>query len=682
MNNDTTLVDDDAIINTTTTTATDDSSSEWQSPSQVLISAISFYLPLWLVGMCCYCILRQHLPRVYAVRSWVPNIRTSLAVNTDTDSTEGETNYTGTTTTTSQSKRPTNRFGYISWIWQVYTAVPDEALQNEISLDALCFLRLLQFGFRISVVGLANSVWLLPVYAAGNRNATTAVAFLQDWSINTVQYARFYIGTIVASYILYGYIMYAILGEFRWFVRQRHAWLRQMRPQNYTILVRNIPKHLRSNVTLREHFQRLYGSDRVYEAHCCVFLTKLQSLLQKREACKAKLEQAVLARESTQLGAVVSSPTVITDLVEELQGWNRDVATQIEKIERKGRPRLLGAGAGFRSSKKGSLSYIGPPMEEVHSGDDSNDEGKNNSDDSDTNSSDDDADAITPSESMGGYLRRRSQQLFGGMWDYNYTSRQDDSEEQNEPDDPNADGSATDRRKRSAFFYPELGRSQLEAHKKSEGSSNSREQFDDVVTLATNTQYKYKKSKWQKPKTTVKAAVRLASKAVSGKQDGKPDDAGFVTFTSLVAMHGALQMKQHPDLFAMETEIAPEPTDIFWHAVGTDREVLQTGRWISLAATLGLCLFWTFVVTFIVNLTDTATLVRYFPWSAEFVENNEGFEEFLDFLSPGLLLLFNSGLLPIILKAVSRLEYPASDSFLEASAFWKMAAFTVIQTFL
>ena len=85
---------------------------------------------------------------------------------------------------------------------------------------------------------------------------------------------------------------------------------------------------------------------------------------------------------------------------------------------------------------------------------------------------------------------------------------------------------------------------------------------------------------------------------------------------------------------------------------------------------------------FIVNLTDVDYLNTTSPRMDEMLLENPWVGQVLATLSPLLLLIFNSGLLPIVLKAVSRLECPVSDSLLEASAFWKMATFTIIKTFL
>ena len=197
----------------------------------------------------------------------------------------------------------------------------------------------------------------------------------------------------------------------------------------------------------------------------------------------------------------------------------------------------------------------------------------------------------------------------------------------------------------------------------------------DVIVLTAD--------KVKQAQHSVFAATEAVSSAILGEEDGVPDDAGFVTFTSLVATHCALQMSQHSKPFVLETIPAPdEPRHIFWDNVGKSKELLHIGFVVATAATLAICLFWSYIVSFIVNLTDVDYLNAEYPRMDDILADNPWIAPLLSILSPVLLLIFNSGLLPIVLKAVSRFECPASDSLLEASAFWKMAAFTIIQTFL
>jgi hypothetical protein len=71
-----------------------------------------------------------------------------------------------------------------------------------------------------------------------------------------------FIATVMAAYVFFGYVMYTMLREFSWFNEQRYNSLRRFKQQNYSILVRNIPKDLRSNNLLLGYFQSVYGSER------------------------------------------------------------------------------------------------------------------------------------------------------------------------------------------------------------------------------------------------------------------------------------------------------------------------------------------------------------------------------------------------------------------------------------
>jgi Calcium-dependent channel, 7TM region, putative phosphate len=170
----------------------------------------------------------------------------------------------------------------------------------------------------------------------------------------------------------------------------------------------------------------------------------------------------------------------------------------------------------------------------------------------------------------------------------------------------------------------------------------------------------------------VKVTNEILISFITNEEDGTADDAAFVTFKSLIATYCALQMSQHREPFILETTPAPDnPQHIFWNNVGKPKELLQMGRYLSCGITVVICVFWTGVVTLIVGVANV-----------DYLKGNPWLDWIRVLISPLILLLFNSGLLPIILKAVSRLECPASDSLLETSAFWKMTAFTIIQTFL
>lgn len=75
-----------------------------------------------------------------------------------------------------QSPLAASQHGYFSWIWRQRMVTEDEVM-NECGLDALCFLRILKCGFRISLLGMCNAIWLMPLYdGAGTSEETEYIS--------------------------------------------------------------------------------------------------------------------------------------------------------------------------------------------------------------------------------------------------------------------------------------------------------------------------------------------------------------------------------------------------------------------------------------------------------------------------------------------------------------------------
>lgn len=211
-------------------------------------------------------------------------------------------------------------------------------------------------------------------------------------------------------------------------------------------------------------------------------------------------------------------------------------------------------------------------------------------------------------------------------------------------------------------------------------SSNARgRKATTVANAAKKTANKISKKRAREARQLFNTAGNVAESVLGTAAEGSADDAAFVTFNSLVAVQAALQMSQHTDPFIFDCFTAPdEPRYLLWGNIGKDKEAIQSGRVLSATATVALCLFWTIPVAALASFTTVGELTCRFPS----LDNYAWIAPMLRWASPLVLLIFNTALLPIVLKLVSRLEFPPSDSLLEASAFWKMAAFHIIQTFL
>ncbi len=64
------------------------------------------------------------------------------------------------------TKLARNHYGHIEWIWKIWQYTDDEIAQN-CGLTAAIFLRFLRLGVKISIVGILNSIYLIPVNIYG-----------------------------------------------------------------------------------------------------------------------------------------------------------------------------------------------------------------------------------------------------------------------------------------------------------------------------------------------------------------------------------------------------------------------------------------------------------------------------------------------------------------------------------
>lgn len=611
-----------------------------------LKNSLIVYGSLFALGFTVYCYVRKRIPRTYAVRQWVTSIKTPLA---------------------------DNQFGYVSWVWKVYSFSADELIET-VGLDGLCFLRLMSMGFRFACVGACNSIWLFPVYATATKDPASAENVVNYLSFNLLQDGspRF-IATVMAAYVFFGYVMYTMLREFSWFNEQRYNWLRRFKQQNYSILVRNIPKDLRSNNLLLGYFQSVYGSERVLEAHVCIHMADLEAMVKSREACIGNLEHALaefaisgrrprhlllLQAVSNTVGATQGESEVdsINYYTAELDKLNQQINEQIDIVELEQGKDVMDLARVSEQQPSGSEHW----REKMgHS-----------------NAAGIDAVPGSPVGRMDLYNVQRPIDPGSRLPTTSVTS----SSQEITANEPSTSESTV------------LEDHQIDGRGSSVVGSGvsllSGVIIDpNVITPPTATislskqetaQLKSSYGTGQSQNITTVTGSDLQTSLEARSIEG---NAGFVTFTSLLATQAALQMNHRPELFAMETEAAPDPPCIFWSNIDKSKEVLQTGRLLSVALTMTICFFWTFVVTFIVNLTNVDEVASPVAAAYQTLESNPWIQTLLSLVSPLLLTIFNSGFLPVILKAISRLEFPSCDSSLEASAFWKMAAFTIIQTF-
>ena len=166
-------------------TADDDDETDLEE-SQVLRNSVCIYGGALVVITLVFSYVRRRYKHAYNLRNWVDKLKTHLA---------------------------DEQYGFLSWMWKV-GAITDDELMQETSLDAVCFLRLISMGYRLSCVAMFNSLILLPVYMTAKDSSETSD--ISDGVVKTTisnlpsGSPRFF-ATIFCAYIFFGYLMWMIM---------------------------------------------------------------------------------------------------------------------------------------------------------------------------------------------------------------------------------------------------------------------------------------------------------------------------------------------------------------------------------------------------------------------------------------------------------------------------------------
>lgn len=113
--------------------------------SQIVIETLRIYGSLYIACLILYAFLRRRYTRLFNIRSWVPEQRCDIAQR---------------------------EYGLFSFLWEVFK-VEDEELMLQCGLDALAFVRALRFGRKLTIFGMVNALWLLPLYFTAKESEET-----------------------------------------------------------------------------------------------------------------------------------------------------------------------------------------------------------------------------------------------------------------------------------------------------------------------------------------------------------------------------------------------------------------------------------------------------------------------------------------------------------------------------
>jgi hypothetical protein len=188
-----------------------------------------------------------------------------------------------------------------SW-WRAAWAVTDEETLRCIGLDSYMFLRLFRLGARMTALGTALSIILIPVYATGEARGDATEKF------NLLTLARVEADSpriwaaLIAWWIFVAFILRDFWMEWKLYALNRYAFLAHgdvdmPKDYRYAVKVEQVPEGMRSDDALHSYFERLFPS-KVQQATAFLQTGNLQKLLDERKDTICKLESAVAFTEA------------------------------------------------------------------------------------------------------------------------------------------------------------------------------------------------------------------------------------------------------------------------------------------------------------------------------------------------------------------------------------------------
>jgi len=176
---------------------------------------------------------------------------------------------------------------------------------TRIGYDSLIFLRFHRLALRCIVkMSVFSFIVLLPLNFTGGGHANAQDLKEYVGSLFFTDFLRFTMANVVsgsprlwvhcfAAYLLTGIVCRELLIEYETFNSIRHRYLLSREPHLRTVLVTNIPRHLRSATKITSYFKHVYPNA-VNSVFICQNLIHLEKLIKQRTSVLSKIEQELL----------------------------------------------------------------------------------------------------------------------------------------------------------------------------------------------------------------------------------------------------------------------------------------------------------------------------------------------------------------------------------------------------
>ncbi|KAL4100584.1 hypothetical protein PRIC1_008375 [Phytophthora ramorum] len=248
-------------------TTQQDAAAANANPSGTIKTSVSIYFSLLGVALLLFECLRRRFRRAYASRRQEEDVFSVSSLRRD---------------------------GLFRWIPAGFRVSDDEIL-DRCGLDTLTFLRFLRLGHKLALLAVGCSAVLFPLFATAELPQTkhTSIDPLEYISMSNLpeRSDRLWAPTVVA-FVMATYAMRLLVNEYKLYVHCRHEVLGKMEAPQYSVLVNDLPLHLRTRQTLEQYMSKIFPSSirNVYVALECA---TLEVLVDRREQVRGLLEHAL-----------------------------------------------------------------------------------------------------------------------------------------------------------------------------------------------------------------------------------------------------------------------------------------------------------------------------------------------------------------------------------------------------
>ncbi|KAF0694855.1 Aste57867_14295 [Aphanomyces stellatus] len=241
------------------------------NPDKAILWSMAIYLSIFVTALLLFEVVRTRLPARFNCRAQDPKQYCPAAQQS---------------------------YGFLGWIWPLLHISDDETVEF-CGLDALVFLRFLRLGRRVALAATLLSAALVPIYATAvadttsDRSTVDVVTRFAMANMNVkLDPNRMWAPTLAGAAIMVATLI-LVRQEWQVYVARRHEFLRRDGLQQYTVMIDDLPRRLRTPTALDKYMRALFP-DKIDAVVVALECRHVEKQIRRRVAVVTQLERAML----------------------------------------------------------------------------------------------------------------------------------------------------------------------------------------------------------------------------------------------------------------------------------------------------------------------------------------------------------------------------------------------------